>query len=150
MWFSKYKELIKLPVLVISETEIENSFYNVTSDPLTYDKVFAFICETSNFSINTLGKYALGEEDILIELKKHIGDEFQLNLVELPQLIKEKKLEDIKNKIHQISSKFTLLEMNNSYKISKEIESRIYEDSEKQLLNCQNLLLDIAIVVNQI
>lgn len=149
-WFSKYKELIKLPTLLISETETENSFYFVTDEPLSYDKIFTFIIETSRFSTNTLEEFSLGEEDVFNEMKYHIEEEFQTSYIELPQLIKEKKLVDIKNKIHQISSKFSLLEMEESYEVSKEIDSKIFEDSENQLANCQNLLVDIAVVINQI
>ncbi|WP_111707365.1 hypothetical protein [Lutibacter citreus] len=150
LWKEKYQEVINLPTLVLSDSEIQNSSFYVTNQPLTYDKIFAFLSETSDFSYNTLNEYALGEEEILNELKKQICVEFEENSIELPQLILEKRLEDIKHKIHQISSKFSLLEMNESYKTSKEIDSKILDDSENQLNNCENLLVDIAVALKQL
>ena len=49
-WYLNYHDIITLPILVISETETENSNYTVTNQPITYDKIFAFISETSEFN----------------------------------------------------------------------------------------------------
>ena len=148
-WNIKYNELINIPILVISDEQEHNNSYFITNLPLTYQKVFAYLCETSGFSFKTLEGYALGEEDVLKELKKQINIEFESSFSELPQLIAEKKLDAIKSKVHQISSKFSLLEMNTAYEFSKIIDTTIYEDSENQLENCKNLLVDIAVVINQ-
>lgn len=149
-WFDIYQHLIKVPVLVISNTEKDSPFYYVTNKPLSFDKIFSFICETSSFSTKTLEEYSLGEEDVLAELVKQIGIEFNQCFVDLPKLINSRNLKDIESKVHTISTKFSLLEMENPYNDSKEIESKIFEDTENQLVNCENLLLDIAIVINQI
>lgn len=150
LWNTKYNEFINVPTLVISDEQKQNDSYFITNLPLTHHKIFTFLCDTSGFSLKTLEGYALGEEDVLNELKKQISLEFESSFSELPQLIVEKKLDAIKSKIHQISSKFSLLEMNAAYEVSKKIDTTIYEDSENQLKNCKNLLVDIAVVINQI
>lgn len=149
-WNEKYQKLINLPTLVISDSDNQSTSFFITRQPLTYDKIFAFLGETSGFSCDTLKEYALGEEEILNEFKKQIFEEFEDNFVKLPHLINKKKLSEIKLKIHQISSKFSLLEMNDSYEVSKEIDLNILNDSENQLNNCKNLLVDIAVVINQL
>lgn len=149
-WFAQFRNLIDIPTLVISNDLFQHTPYKTSDIDLTYDKIISFISETSSFSFNTLNEYALGEEDILNELKKQIQEEFKENFDELPQLIIDKNLTEIKSKVHQISSKFSLLEMNDTYKISKEIDINILEDSENQLINCQNLLVDIAVVLDQV
>jgi len=141
---------IKSPVLIITERESQEPSLNCTCLPITYEKIFSFISETSGFSCNTLQEYALDDEDILKELKKQLLEEFEENFIELPLLIQNKNLVAIKSKVHQISSKFSLLEMDEPYRISKEIDMTIIEDAENQLKNCQNLLVDIAVVIDQL
>lgn len=145
-WEEKYTHLISLPTLVISN--INYNDYYVINEPLTFDKVFNFLCITSSFSCNTINEYALGEEDIFNELINQIQIEFEENYNLLPEYINNQNLEEIKSRSHQISSKFSLLEMNDSYKNAKEIDTHILDDPKSQINNCNNLLVDIAIVIN--
>ena len=145
-----FQNILNIPTLIIAEEAIPTTLFSFSKSPLTYSKLFSFICETSTFSYNTLSKYVMGEAEILAELKKNMLEEFEDNFNKLPYLIDEKNLEVIKSKVHQMSTKFSLLEMEKSFLLSKEIDMNMLIDSENQLVNTQDLLIDIEIVIEQL
>ena len=138
-----------IPTLLVSEANLKTKF-SIEKPPLSFEKIFAFVSNTSNFSLKTLNEYALGETDILNELKTQILEEFKLSYKQLPKLIDSENLTEIKSIVHQISSKFSLLEMEDAYKLAKDIDTNILNNKETQLNNCNKLLVDIAIVLNQL
>lgn len=139
-----------LPTLKITDGNTKNKGIKTVNSPITFNKIFTFISNTSGFSTNTLNEYALGEDDIFNELISQILEEFKESYQNLPMLIETKNLTEIKSLVHQISSKFSLVEMEKAYLLAKEIDNNIFEQPEKQLKNCTNLLIDIAIVIDQI
>jgi len=147
-----YIDCITIPTLVVSEykKDISNSPLNSTNSPLSYSKLISFLSETPVISTNTLLKYALGDEIFVDKMKGLIIKEFSENLRKIPELIKSKNLLEIQNRVHKIISKFVLIEMNESAEISKEIDSNIIDDPEKQISNMQNLLVDIEIALKQL
>jgi hypothetical protein len=144
------EEFILIPTLVIGSGNYSNTTFNSTQPPLTYDKLFAFLCEKTIISNNTLEKYAMGDLDFMTQMKGHIIEEFELNVNELPELIKSNNLPEIKSKIHQLVSKFSLLEMINTYDLSREIDSNILEQPELQIANTHQLLVDMEIALTQL
>jgi HPt (histidine-containing phosphotransfer) domain-containing protein len=141
---------ISIPVLIVSKENLETKSFSSTKPPLTYPKLFAFLCEQSIISDNTLEKYAMGDPDFMNQMKGHIVEEFEQNIAEMPQLINSKNIEEIKSKVHQLVSKFSLLEMVPTYELSKEIDANILEQPEKQISNTKQLLLDIEIALSQL
>ena len=145
-----FTEFITIPTLILTDNYISNSNYSFTKNPLTYAKLFAFLCEKSIISDNTLEKYAMGDQDFMVQMKGHIIEEFEQNISEMPQLIESKNLVEIKSKIHQLVSKFSLLEMESTYNLSKEIDLNILEQPEQQIANTQQLLVDLEIALTQL
>ncbi len=147
-----YKHLIEIPTLIILENNIDisDTGFSYTKLPLSYSKLFAFLCEAPIISNNTLEKYAMGDQDFMNQMKGHIIEEFKANFEEIPKLLENKNLKEIKSKAHQMISKFSLLEMNNSYNLSKEIDLNIFDDPENQIQNMQQLLVDIEIALTQL
>ncbi|HKJ06278.1 MAG TPA: hypothetical protein VJ970_02305 [Flavobacteriaceae bacterium] len=147
---SELKQFVNIPILIVAENKIDNTEYKLVNSPLNFEKIFSFISNTSNFSLNTLKEYALGEEEILIELKNQILEEFTASYNQLPKLIDNKNLTEIKSTVHQISSKFSLLEMEKAYQLAKNIDNNILNNEEVELNNCKKLVIDIAIVLDQL
>ena len=145
-----FKDLISIPTLIISKENLEANFFSSTKPPLSYDKLFGFLCEKIIISDNTLEKYAMGDPEFMTQMKGHIIEEFEENVNEMPQLIDSKNIEEIKSKVHQLVSKFSLLEMISTYDLSKEIDANILEQPEKQISNTKQLLLDIEIALSQL
>ena len=145
-----FKNLISIPTLIISSENLEDNSFNTTKPPLSYDKLFAFLAEKIIISDNTLEKYAMGDPEFMTQMKGHIIEEFEENVNEMPQLIDSKNIEEIKSKVHQLVSKFSLLEMVSTYDLSKEIDANILEQPEKQISNTKQLLLDIEIALSQL
>jgi len=145
-----FKNLISIPTLIISDENLEDNAFSVTKSPLSYDKLFGFLCEKIIISDNTLEKYAMGDPEFMTQMKGHIIEEFEQNVNEMPVLIKNKNIEELKSKVHQLVSKFSLLEMVSTYDLSKEIDANILEQPEKQIENTKQLLLDVEIALAQL
>lgn len=145
-----FKDLISIPTLIVSDEVFEDKSFSCTKLPLSYDKLFAFLCEKIIISDNTLEKYAMGDPDFMTQMKGHIIEEFEQNVAEMPILIEHKNIEELKSKVHQLVSKFSLLEMLPTYDLSKEIDANILEQPELQLENTKHLLLDIEIALTQL
>lgn len=145
-----FKEFITVPTLILSDNDILESNYSFTKKPLTYAKLFAFLCEKSIISDNTLEKYAMGDIEFMTQMKGHIIEEFEQNMNEMPELLKSKNIVEIKSKVHQLVSKFSLLEMSATYDLSKEIDLNIIEQPELQIANTQQILVDLEIALNQL
>ena len=153
-FLKNYLSGITVPILALindADTEtIENTLFKTTKLPLTYSTLFSFLCETPILAYGTLESYALDDPEFITQVKGLIIEEFENNFKEIPQLIKNNNLTEIKSKTHQMVSKFALLEMNNSFELSKEIDLNILDEPEKQLQNMAYLLVDIEIALTQL
>ncbi|NOR26952.1 MAG: hypothetical protein GQ540_00310 [Lutibacter sp.] len=153
-FLKNYLSGITVPILALindADTEtIENTLFKTTKLPLTYSTLFSFLCETPILAYGTLESYALDDPEFITQVKGLIVEEFENNFKEIPQLIKNNNLTEIKSKTHQMVSKFALLEMNNSFELSKEIDLNILDEPEKQLQNMAYLLVDIEIALTQL
>ena len=153
-FLKNYLSGITVPILALindADTEtIENTLFKTTKLPLTYSTLFSFLCETPILAYGTLESYALDDPEFITQVKGLIVEEFENNFKEIPQLIKKNNLTEIKSKTHQMVSKFALLEMNNSFELSKEIDLNILDEPEKQLQNMAYLLVDIEIALTQL
>ena len=147
-----FSEIITIPTLIIftDKIEINETNYSLTKLPLSYSKLFSFLSETPIMSNETLEKYAMGDQEFINQIKELIKEEFKANIEIIPQLLENKNLKEIKSKVHQMVSKFSLLEMDNSYNLSKEIDLNILENPKKQIPNMQQLLVDIEIALTQL
>ena len=147
-----FSEIITIPTLIIftDKVEINETNYSLTKLPLSYSKLFSFLSETPIMSNETLEKYAMGDQEFINQIKELIKEEFKANIEIIPQLLENKNLKEIKSKVHQMVSKFSLLEMDNSYNLSKEIDLNILENPKKQIPNMQQLLVDIEIALTQL
>jgi len=147
-----YSNGITVPILaLINETETaENSTFKTAKLPLTYTTLFSFLSKTPILAYGTLESYAMNDPEFITQVKGLIIEEFEANFKEMPQLIINKDLTEIKSKTHQMVSKFALLEMNDSFELSKEIDLNILDEPEKQLQNMAYLLVDIEIALTQL
>lgn len=145
-------DFVKIPILILfkNKMDIEKDIFNYTQLPLSYSKLFSFLCKDPIISYNTLNKYAMGDEAFMTQMKSQIIIEFETNVAELPQLIKNKDVNEIKNRAHKIASKFSLLEMDEDFYLSKEIDTKILDNPNKQIYNMQQLLVDIEIALTQL
>jgi hypothetical protein len=145
-------DFVKIPILVLTKDEIDvkNNAISYTELPLSYPKLFSFLCEHPIISYDTLNKYAMGDEAFMTQMKGHIIDEFEINVSQLPQLFKNKDVNEIKSKAHKIASKFSLLEMEEAFHLSKEIDTKILDNPNEQIKNMQYLLVDIEIALTQL
>ena len=145
-------DIIEIPTLVVTENDIKfnSSKFNLTKYPLSYFKLFSFLCEKQLVFDDTLEKYAMGDQDFMSQLKAHIVEEFELNIHKMPQYIKSQNLKEIKNLMHQLVSKFSLLEMDSTYDLSREIDLNILEQPEIQIANTQQVLVDVEIALTQL
>lgn len=146
----EYLKHIKIPLLVVTTYEINNFSLNKIQPPLSFSKLFSFICEKNVISYETLEKYVDGNMVFLNKLKEAIEDEFKLNLKELPLFIKTNNLVQIQNNVHKLISKFALINMIDSYNLSIEIDKKIIEEPEIQLDNLNQILVDIEIALIQL
>ncbi len=147
-----YSSIITIPVLILvnENFNLNETSAQVSQLPLNYSNLFSFLCATPILAFETLEKYAMGDPDFINQVKELIIEEFEDNVKEMPQLIENKDLKEIKSKTHQMVSKFSLLEMNDTFELSKEIDLNILDDPEKQLLNVKDLLIDVEIALTQL
>jgi hypothetical protein len=147
-----YKHLIQLPILIINDANIDllETTYVSTKSPLSYTALFDFLAQSTLISYEAIEEYAMGDEDFFNQLKELIIEEFSLNFKEIPTLIECNNLLEIKSRAHQMSSKFSMIDMPLSWKLCKEIDMNILEDTEKQLDNTKRVLVDIEIALFQL
>jgi HPt (histidine-containing phosphotransfer) domain-containing protein len=92
-------------------------------------------------------EYAMDDEEFFEQIKALMVDEFQNNLEEIPTLIENNNLSELKRRAHQMSSKFAMLELPLSALLCKEVDVHILNDAEKQLENMKLLLVDLEIAL---
>ena len=142
-----FRELIKLPLLVVNDAELDLSgtSYTSTHSPLSYTELFSFLVKSTPISYASIEEYAMGDEDFFEQIKALMVDEFKHNLEEIPTLIENNNLSELKSRAHQLSSKFAMLDLPQSALLCKEIDINILNDAENQLENMKMLLVDIEI-----
>lgn len=144
-----FSHLMNLPLLIINDADIDlgGSSYTSTKSPLSYSELFAFLVKNTLISYSGIEEYAMDDEEFFKQLKELIVEEFNLNFEELPTLIETNNLVEIKSRAHQMSSKFSMLDMPLSWQLCKEIDNNIIDDTEKQIENTKCLLVDIEIAL---
>ncbi|OGS70580.1 MAG: hypothetical protein A3F91_08840 [Flavobacteria bacterium RIFCSPLOWO2_12_FULL_35_11] len=147
-----FGDLIKLPVLVVNDAELDLSgtSYANTKSPLSYSTLFAFLAENTPISYVAIEEYAMDDEEFFEQLKALIVDEFKQNFEEIPALIENKNLSELKSRAHQLSSKFSMLDLPLSALLCKEIDVHILNDTENQLENMKLLLVDLEIALSHL
>lgn len=142
-------DFIKLPVLIVNDADLDLSetFYASTKSPLGYSELFAFLTQSTSISYDGIEEYAMGDEEFFNQLKELIVEEFSLNFKEIPILIENNNLIELKSRAHQMSSKFSMLGMPLSWQLCKEIDVNILDNPEKQIENMKCLLVDIEIAL---
>lgn len=150
--FLVFGDLIKLPLLVVNDAELDLSgtSYASTKSPLSYAVLFDFLVESTPVSYASMEEYAMDDEEFFEQLKGLMVDEFKLNFEEIPALIENSNLAELKSRAHQLSSKFAMLALPLSALLCKEIDINILNDAEKQLQNMQLLLVDLEIALAQL
>ncbi len=142
-------DYIKLPLLILNDAELDLSgtSYASTKSPLSYGALFAFLVESTPISYASMEEYAMNDEEFFEQLKGLMVDEFKLNFEEIPALIENKDLSELKSRAHQLSSKFAMLDLPISAHLCKEVDVNILNDAENQLENMKLLLVDLEIVL---
>lgn len=144
-----FSDLFMLPLLVMNDAELDLSgtSYASTKSPLTYSALFSFLVESTPVSYASMEEYAMDDEEFFEQLKGLMVDEFKLNFEEIPTLIENKNVTELKSRAHQLSSKFSMLDLPLSALLCKEIDVNILNDAEKQLENMKLLLVDLEIAL---
>lgn len=144
-----FVEAIELPLLVVNDAglDLSGTSYASTKSPLSYAALFDFLVESTPVSYASMEEYAMDDQEFFDQLKGLMVDEFQNNFEEIPTLIENKNLAELKSRAHQLSSKFAMLDLPLSAILCKEIDVNILNDAEKQLENLKLLLVDIEIVL---
>jgi len=145
----EFSHLMNLPLLVINDANIDlgETSYTSTKSPLSYAELFAFLVQNTPISYSGIEEYAMGDEEFFNQLKELIVEEFSLNFKEIPALIETGNLSELKSRAHQMSSKFSMIDMPLSWQLCKEIDMHILEDTEKQIQNTKCLLVDLEIAL---
>lgn len=144
-----FVDCIELPLLIVNDAGLDllvTSYASVKS-PLTYAVLFDFLLESTPVSYASMEEYAMDDEEFFEQLKGLMVDEFQNNFEEIPALIENKNLPELKSRAHQLSSKFAMLDLPLSALLCKEIDVNILHDAEKQLENMKLLLVDLEIAL---
>lgn len=144
-----FVDFIKLPLLIVNDGGLDllGTSYTSTKSPLAYSALFAFLVESTPVSYASMEEYAMDDEDFFDQLKGLMVDEFQNNFEEIPALIENKNLPELKSRAHQLSSKFAMLDMPMSALLCKEVDVNILHDAEKQLENMKLLMVDLEIAL---
>jgi len=144
-----FSHLMNLPLLVINDANIDlgETSFTSTKSPLSYAELFAFLVQNTPISYSGIEEYAMGDEEFFNQLKELIVEEFSLNFKEIPALIETGNLSELKSRAHQMSSKFSMIDMPLSWQLCKDIDMNILEDTEKQIENTKCLLVDLEIAL---
>ncbi|PKP14235.1 MAG: hypothetical protein CVU08_01165 [Bacteroidetes bacterium HGW-Bacteroidetes-3] len=147
-----FADATKLPLLIINDAELDLSeiSYEIVKSPLNYAELFDFLVKSTPISYATMEEYAMDDEEFFVKLKGLMVDEFKNNLEEIPALIANNNLSELKSRAHQMSSKFAMLDLPLSALLCKEIDVNILNDAEQQLKNMQILLVDVEIALAQL
>lgn len=142
-------DFIKLPLLVVNDADLDLSgtSYVSTKSPLSYAALFDFLAESTPVSYAAMEEYAMDDEEFFEQLKGLMVDEFKQNFEEIPTLIENKNISELKSRAHQLSSKFAMLDLPQSALLCKEIDVNILNDADKQLENMKLLLVDLEIAL---
>jgi HPt (histidine-containing phosphotransfer) domain-containing protein len=144
-----FRDLIKLPLLVVNDAELDLSgtSYTSTHSPLSYTELFSFLVKSTPISYAAIEEYAMDDEEFFEQLIGLMVGEFKHNFEEIPALIENKNLSELKSRAHQLSSKFAMLDLPPSALLCKEVDIHILNDAENQLENMKILLVDLAIAL---
>lgn len=144
-----FADAIRLPLLVVNDADLnlsETSYAN-TKSPLSYATLFAFLVESTPVSYAAMEEYAMDDQEFFDQLKGLMVDEFKHNFEEIPALIENKNLPELKSRAHQLSSKFAMLDLPMSALLCKEVDVNILQNAEKQLENMKLLMVDLEIAL---
>jgi HPt (histidine-containing phosphotransfer) domain-containing protein len=146
------EDFMKLPLLVVNDSglDLSGTSYASTTSPLSYAALFAFLVESTPVSYVSMEEYAMDDEEFFEQLKGLMVDEFQNNFEEIPALIENKNISELKSRAHQLSSKFAMLGLSLSALLCKEIDVNILNDAETQLKSMKLLLVDLEIALAQL
>jgi len=146
------EDFMKLPLLVVNDSglDLSGTSYASTTSPLSYAALFAFLVESTPVSYVSMEEYAMDDEEFFEQLKGLMVDEFQNNFEEIPALIENKNISELKSRAHQLSSKFAMLGLPLSALLCKEIDVNILNDAETQLKSMKLLLVDLEIALAQL
>lgn len=144
-----FGDLIKLPLLVVNDADLNLSgtSYTNTKSPLSYATLFGFLLESTPVSYASMDEYAMDDQEFFDQLKGLMVDEFKHNFEEIPALIENKNLPELKSRAHQLSSKFAMLDLPMSALLCKEVDVNILQNAEKQLENMKLLMVDLEIAL---
>jgi hypothetical protein len=144
-----FGDLIKLPLLVVNDAELNLSgtSYASTKSPLSYAALFGFLLESTPVSYAAMEEYAMDDQEFFDQLKGLMVDEFKHNFEEIPALIENENLPELKSRAHQLSSKFAMLDLPLSALLCKEVDVNILQNAEKQLENMKLLMVDLEIAL---
>ncbi|MHB1146067.1 MAG: hypothetical protein ACYC01_00575 [Lutibacter sp.] len=144
-----FSNLNQLPVLIMNDSELDlkETFYTSAKSPLSYPELFSFLVKSTHISYASIDEYAMGDEEFFEQIKALMVDEFKHNLEEIPRLIETNNLSELKSRAHQMSSKFAMLDIQQSALLCKEVDVNILNDTENQLENMKVLLVDIEIAL---
>lgn len=147
-----FGNLIQLPLLIVNDAELDLSetSYAVAKSPLSYSALFDFLVQSTPISYTAIEEYAMDDEEFFDQIKALMVDEFQNNLEEIPALIESNNLLELKSRVHQLSSKFAMLDLPLSARLCKEVDVHILNDAEKQLENMKLLLVDLEIALTHL
>lgn len=144
-----FSQLIHLPLLILNDAglDLSETSYTITKSPLSYSELFDFLVQSTPVSYATMEEYAMDDEEFFEQLKELMVDEFKHNLEEIPTLIENNNLSELKSRAHQLSSKFAMLDLPQSALLCKEVDIHILNDAENQLQNMKLLLVDLKIAL---
>ncbi|MDF1518686.1 MAG: hypothetical protein P1P79_12140, partial [Lutibacter sp.] len=117
-----FGDFMKLPLLVVNDAglDLSGTSYASTKSPLTYSALFDFLVESTPVSYASMEEYAMDDQEFFDQLKGLMVDEFKLNFEEIPALIENKNLAELKSRAHQLGSKFAMLDLPLSALLCKE------------------------------
>ncbi len=150
--FLTYSQLLQLPLLIMNDAglDLPGTSYAISKSPLSYSELFTFLVKHTPITYSGIEEYAMDDEEFFKQLKELIVEEFKRNFEEIPTLIETNNLSELKSRAHQMSSKFSMLDLPLSWQLCKDIDMHILEDTQKQLENLKRLLVDLEIALVQL
>ncbi len=144
-----FADTIRLPLLVLNDVglDLSGTSYASAKSPLSYATLFGFLLESTPVSYVSMDEYAMDDQEFFDQLKGLMVDEFKHNFKEIPALIENKNLPELKSRAHQLSSKFAMLDLPMSAILCKEVDVNILHDAERQLENMKLLMVDLEIAL---